>query len=183
MRAAAEKERASEEARRRADEEARRLNEERARIASEEAARRRAEDEARRAREEGEQEAARRRAEEAEARRRSEEQARQVPSGSRPSFDCSKANRAEAYLICGDDALMTADGEMGDVYRALRNRLPEPERQRLDAQQRAWLLERSRVCAITGTTVLTPANRPGFVRWFLASTRERTAEMRAEWPR
>jgi uncharacterized protein YecT (DUF1311 family) len=78
---------------------------------------------------------------------------------------------------------MAADGEMGDVYRALRNRLLETERQRLDTQQRAWRLERSRVCAITGTTVLTPANRPEFVRCFLASTRQRTAVMRAEWSR
>jgi len=173
-RAAAERQRREEEARlaaeaqRRADEEARATA----------VRQRRAEEDARAAAD------AQRRGDElaqaeAEARRRIDEQARNMPSGSGPSFDCRRADRAEAYLICGDDALMAADGEMGAAYRALRNQLPEPERQRLDAQQRAWLVERSRTCGITGTTALTPGNRPGFVQCFLASTRERASALRA----
>jgi uncharacterized protein YecT (DUF1311 family) len=56
-----------------------------------------------------------------------------------PSFDCGKANRNSARLICADTFLMALDLRLADAYGRRLAKLSGQKRERLVAQQRAWL--------------------------------------------
>lgn len=63
-----------------------------------------------------------------------------------PSFDCAKAYLPVDYVICASPDLLKVNGELGEVWRALRDRLDEGERQvALDAQ-RQWIKEYPLAC-------------------------------------
>jgi uncharacterized protein YecT (DUF1311 family) len=63
-----------------------------------------------------------------------------------PSFDCVRATTPIERAICADASLAALDAELGEAYAAARQRVPTPERERLRAEQRAWIRERAARC-------------------------------------
>ncbi|RAZ83828.1 lysozyme inhibitor LprI family protein [Cereibacter johrii] len=58
------------------------------------------------------------------------------------SFDCSRAGTTVEHAICGDPALAALDRDVAQAYGALRAGQPPAVRDRLLAEQRAWLATR-----------------------------------------
>jgi len=63
-----------------------------------------------------------------------------------PSFDCKAAGTPVEKAICADQALAAADQELANTYKKLQALSDAPERERLRAEQRAWLGQRNQ-CA------------------------------------
>ena len=61
-----------------------------------------------------------------------------------PSFDCARAQSWDERMICGDRDLSALDRRVADAFRRAVEAKPG-ERDRLQAEQRAWLRER-RTC-------------------------------------
>lgn len=68
------------------------------------------------------------------------------PAGASASFDCTKARTVVERTICASPDLSRLDGELGKAYRALRERATAQDRDRLLADQRAWIAARDRSC-------------------------------------
>jgi uncharacterized protein YecT (DUF1311 family) len=63
------------------------------------------------------------------------------------SFDCARAGTAVEKAICGDVALARLDRGVAEAYqRALQYSFEAGEREKKQAEQRAWLAERDRKC-------------------------------------
>lgn len=67
------------------------------------------------------------------------------------SFDCLKASEAIEQVICSDPQLIALDGALGTAFAAYRQRLPEQDRSGALAEERAWLVERSKRCGVPAT--------------------------------
>jgi uncharacterized protein YecT (DUF1311 family) len=77
------------------------------------------------------------------------------------SFDCAKARAPVEQLICGNASLSDADERLGDRYMALlkavearsveNKTLDAAMRDRLRAEQRAWLERRTKYCGVPAT--------------------------------
>ncbi|WP_042442291.1 lysozyme inhibitor LprI family protein [Azospirillum sp. B510] len=63
-----------------------------------------------------------------------------------PSFDCKAASTPVEKAICADPKLGDADKEIADSYKALQDLSGAADRDRLRAEQRAWLGQRNQ-CA------------------------------------
>lgn len=59
------------------------------------------------------------------------------------SFDCTKASTRVERMICGRPKLSHLDGRLDQVYKSLQRTLTEPEVQKLQQEQSAWLKERN----------------------------------------
>lgn len=64
------------------------------------------------------------------------------------SFDCLKAQTPIEHLICSDPRLLTLDGDLGQAFRAARQRAAAGHRDALLGEQRAWLEERLSRCGV-----------------------------------
>ena len=69
--------------------------------------------------------------------------------GDGPSFDCDRASRPIEHLICADPKLATQDQVMATLYAAARTAGSETEARRILNEQRTWLRERNRACALS----------------------------------
>ena len=98
------------------------------------------------------------------------------------SFDCAKARMPDELLICGDPGLSRADERMSDSYRALMDgvqaqALGDAVRDRLRAEQRAWVGRRNKRCGLTASTKLDPANRAHLAECLREEVEERIARL------
>jgi len=64
-----------------------------------------------------------------------------VPAAAQ-SFDCAKASKPDEVLICQNRQLSALDEQMSSLYFRLRNRLAAAARNRIEADQSAWLQQR-----------------------------------------
>lgn len=71
-----------------------------------------------------------------------------MPTHAAPSFDCNKASSTTEKLICDDSALSNLDQSLADAFQGLRQQRTGTSRDRLVADQRAWLADRDRRCGI-----------------------------------
>jgi uncharacterized protein YecT (DUF1311 family) len=95
------------------------------------------------------------------------------------SFNCSKAAGVDERVICSDPLLRQADGNLLVSYRAARLAGKNPaHRAMLKDDEHSWILRRNNECQITKYTVVTTANRPGFVDCLLDQYAERIADLR-----
>lgn len=69
----------------------------------------------------------------------------QVQEG--PSFDCAKASTAVEKAICGDWTLSAFDLWVGQLYKGLADWVDQATRDRVKAEQRAWLKDERNACA------------------------------------
>lgn len=76
-----------------------------------------------------------------------------------PSFDCGGNLDPAAEVICAFPALADADGRLGALYRAARNKLGDVVLE----EQRAWIRARDRVCRPERVDL-----DDGIIRWNLA---------------
>lgn len=67
-----------------------------------------------------------------------------------PAFDCAKAYLPVDYVICSSPDLLKINDELSVVWRALRERLGEAERQTALEAQRQWIKDYSQTCGLTG---------------------------------
>jgi len=66
----------------------------------------------------------------------------------RTSYDCAKAVSDVENAICHVEELADLDVELGTVYKSLMAKLPAAERPPLRTEQREWLAERDKQCAL-----------------------------------
>lgn len=66
-----------------------------------------------------------------------------------PSFDCAAARQPVELLLCDDRTLARIDGMMGVLYRQLRQRMSDADRQMLRREQLAWIRARDATCPVT----------------------------------
>ncbi len=93
-------------------------------------------------------------------------------------FDCGKASSGDERIICGDPLLRQADHGLLDAYHAARLASKTPaHRAMLKDDEHSWILRRNNECQITKYTVVTNANRPGFVDCLLDQYAERIADL------
>lgn len=72
------------------------------------------------------------------------------------SFDCQKAGTAIEKAICGDVALARLDRGVAEAYqRKLKYSFEDGEKEKNQAEQRAWLAERDQKCASGEVACLT----------------------------
>ncbi|WP_452003843.1 lysozyme inhibitor LprI family protein [Azospirillum largimobile] len=71
-----------------------------------------------------------------------------------PSFDCKAASTPVEKAICADPKLADADSEIADAYKTLLALSGAADRERLRAEQKAWLAQRNQ-CATVGSSVAT----------------------------
>lgn len=69
----------------------------------------------------------------------------QTPSAP-PAFDCGKAYLPVDHVICSSPDLLKANDELSAVWRSLRDRLPEDERQAALEAQRQWIKDYPLAC-------------------------------------
>lgn len=67
-----------------------------------------------------------------------------------PSFDCKAASTPVEKAICADPKLADADQEIADAYKTLQSLSGAADRERLRAEQKAWLAQRNQ-CATAGS--------------------------------
>ncbi|CAO3407860.1 hypothetical protein [Azospirillum largimobile] len=67
-----------------------------------------------------------------------------------PSFDCKAASTPVEKTICADPKLADADQEIADAYKTLQSLSDAADRERLRAEQKAWLAQRNQ-CATAGS--------------------------------
>lgn len=68
----------------------------------------------------------------------------------KPSFDCKAASTPVEKTICADPKLADADQEIADAYKTLQSLSGAADRERLRAEQKAWLAQRNQ-CATAGS--------------------------------
>lgn len=102
-----------------------------------------------------------------------------IPSAqAAPSFDCSKATSTAEKLICGDSALSELDQSLADAFQGLRQQRTGASRDRLLAEQRAWLADRDRRCGIpSGGGEPTLAQRWTWAPCLAERSRERLTQL------
>lgn len=65
-----------------------------------------------------------------------------------PSFSCATAKKnATETAICGSATLSAIDGELGSLYRSRLRGASTSAATALKSQQRAWIVDRNRLCA------------------------------------
>ncbi|NTW66497.1 MAG: DUF1311 domain-containing protein [Nitrospirae bacterium] len=62
------------------------------------------------------------------------------------SFDCFAATTKIEKLICSNQDLAASDIELNDIYRSLRSRLSDYQKQGLKKEQQDWLIQRDKLC-------------------------------------
>jgi uncharacterized protein YecT (DUF1311 family) len=97
----------------------------------------------------------------------------QAATPARPSFDCARAQRADEKLICEEQALARADGELGQIFQRLLTGMNEQQQGQLRREQRAWILQRNQRCQISNDTKITPENRARLVTCLTTAYTER----------
>jgi uncharacterized protein YecT (DUF1311 family) len=103
----------------------------------------------------------------------------QAAAPARPSFDCARAQRADEKLICEEQALARADGELGQVFQRTLNGQTEQQQGQLRREQRAWILQRNQRCQINNDTKITPENRARLVACLANAYTERRRALEA----
>lgn len=103
----------------------------------------------------------------------------QAATPTRPSFDCARAQRADEKLICEEQALARADGEMGQIFQRLLGGMNEQQQGQLRREQRAWILQRNRSCQINNDTKITPENRARLITCLTTAYAERRRALEA----
>jgi uncharacterized protein YecT (DUF1311 family) len=74
-----------------------------------------------------------------------------VPRGNeKASFDCAKAKRAAARLICADAELTRLDGDLGIAFQKRKAQIPPQDQSRLVTEELAWISERDTLCKLVG---------------------------------
>lgn len=71
-----------------------------------------------------------------------------------PSFDCKAAATPVEKAICADPTLADADTEIAGAYKTLQSLSGAADRERLRAEQKAWLTQRNQ-CATASSSVAT----------------------------
>lgn len=74
----------------------------------------------------------------------------QTPASPPPAFDCAKAYLPVDFVICANPDLLKANDELSAVWRSLRERLGEAERQTALEAQRQWIKDYPQTCGLTG---------------------------------
>jgi uncharacterized protein YecT (DUF1311 family) len=64
------------------------------------------------------------------------------------SYDCGKAEKEVENAICHVEELAKLDADLGTLYKSTLSTLSEANRNSLRAQQRQWLTQRDKECAI-----------------------------------
>jgi uncharacterized protein YecT (DUF1311 family) len=65
------------------------------------------------------------------------------------SYDCTKASKGNVEdAICHVEELASLDLQLSAAYKALRAKLPIADRETLRSEQRAWLADRDKRCAL-----------------------------------
>lgn len=67
-----------------------------------------------------------------------------------PAFDCAKAYLPVDFVICASPDLLKANDELSAVWRSLRERLGEAERQTALDAQRQWIKDYPQTCGLIG---------------------------------
>jgi uncharacterized protein len=65
-----------------------------------------------------------------------------IEGAASPSFDCARAGTASEHAICASPTLSTLDRALADAYRAARAGAGADMRDRIRAEQIAWLRDR-----------------------------------------
>lgn len=107
----------------------------------------------------------------------------QAATPTRPSFDCARAQRADEKLICEEQALARADGELGQIFQRLLGGMNEQQQGQLRREQRAWILQRNQRCQINNDTKITPENRARLVTCLTTAYAERRRVLEAMVPK
>jgi uncharacterized protein YecT (DUF1311 family) len=64
------------------------------------------------------------------------------------SYDCAKATKKLDRAICYSPSVAALDVQLGQAYRATMQRLPRDKKQKLQDQQREWLVRREKECTV-----------------------------------
>lgn len=64
------------------------------------------------------------------------------------SYDCAKIHGEVENAICHVEELAALDLQLSAAYKSLLAKLPAPERETLKAEQRKWLVDRGKQCAL-----------------------------------
>ena len=106
-------------------------------------------------------------------------QARAQDAPPRASFACARAATLDETLICSDVLLSQRDAELARQYRALLRSTNDAARaEELRNDQHAWILRRNAECGVFKGTLITDANRAGYIDCFLDAYAERAADLR-----
>ena len=66
-----------------------------------------------------------------------------VVMGLSASFDCKKAETDIEKVICNNSSISNADGQLGILYKKIKNTFPAREFSRIKKEQRLWLRQRN----------------------------------------
>lgn len=103
----------------------------------------------------------------------------QVPAPP-PAFDCAKAFLPIDHVICSSPDLLKVNDELSAVWRALRERLGEAERQQALDAQRQWIKDYPQACGLPAKGK-PPANQlAAAVPCIDKAIRSRTAKLRMQ---
>jgi len=83
-------------------------------------------------------------------------------------------------VICGDEGLGRADGEMAGAYAALRQTLDADGRESLLKEQRLWLQSRFEGCAVPAAGEPAAAERPAMAAASPSCNAARTETLRTK---
>ncbi len=95
----------------------------------------------------------------------------------RPSFDCEKAKAPIEVLICTDAALAALDEALGRAFQARRSAASGAARDKLVGEQRAWLGQRTKGCALPADAENDLAGRWRALPCLIGLYRERVAAL------
>src|SRR5664280_2777259 len=66
-----------------------------------------------------------------------------------PSFNCAMAKSASARLICSDNEISKADGDLGQKFKAaMASKTDEADKKQLLNEQLAWIRDRNMRCGL-----------------------------------
>jgi uncharacterized protein YecT (DUF1311 family) len=75
------------------------------------------------------------------------------------SFDCGKVSKPLETLICLDSEVSALDSSLGEMYRNAFRSVAIENQSRLRDEQRSWLQERNKACALNSGDVTNPPVR------------------------
>jgi uncharacterized protein YecT (DUF1311 family) len=102
------------------------------------------------------------------------------PQPQAPAFDCAKAYLAIDHVICSSPDLLKANDELSAVWRALRERLGETERQAALELQRQWIKTYPQSCGLPAKGAPPPDKMAAAVPCVAKEIRGRAAKLRMQ---
>lgn len=95
----------------------------------------------------------------------------------RTSFDCSNAKAPVEILLCKDDELRHLDSLMGALYQTMMLKRKGPDKAKLRASQKDWILKRDKGCSVADADVSSYSASRGTARCVSEQTMIRLAEL------